>query len=343
MHSSLRVTDDPKASLMASQDKLPEGIHSLLDTDLYKLTMQSAVLKYFPRTNVTYNFTNRTPDMKLNRKAFYWLQDQVERLGNITMSSAELEYLKKTCTYLSEPYLKFMETFKLRPSEQIELKFHVAQDNGSEDDEGEMEIHAKGLWVDTILYEIPLLALTSEAYFKFVDRDWSYEGQEVKAKEKGLKLLEHGCLVSEFGSRRRRDYHTHELVLEGLKKASKEGEAQGFPGKITGSSNVHFAMRFGTPPIGTVAHEWFMGVAAITNSYETATETALRYWVGTFGKGVSFVGRAVSYVANEQGTWNRLDRYIWHTRIPKSFYENHSLVHHGRVRRFINTPLSTRK
>jgi len=27
---------------------LPEGISSLLDTDLYKLTMQCAVLKYFP-------------------------------------------------------------------------------------------------------------------------------------------------------------------------------------------------------------------------------------------------------------------------------------------------------
>jgi len=29
-------------------DALPEGVHSLLDTDLYKLTMQSAILKYFP-------------------------------------------------------------------------------------------------------------------------------------------------------------------------------------------------------------------------------------------------------------------------------------------------------
>lgn len=32
----------------ASNDALPEGILSLLDTDLYKLTMQCAILKYLP-------------------------------------------------------------------------------------------------------------------------------------------------------------------------------------------------------------------------------------------------------------------------------------------------------
>jgi nicotinate phosphoribosyltransferase len=55
----------------------PEGVISFLDTDLYKLTMQSAVLKYFPDVHVTYAFKNRTPEKKLSRAAFRWLQIQI--------------------------------------------------------------------------------------------------------------------------------------------------------------------------------------------------------------------------------------------------------------------------
>lgn len=140
--------------------------------------------------------------------------------------------------------------------------------------------------MDTILYEIPLLALISEAYFKFCDTDWTYAGQVDKAYQKGLTLLEEGCLFSEFGTRRRRDYHTQDLVLQGLRRAADEAAAKGLSGKLTGTSNVHFAMKHDLLPVGTVAHEWFMGVAAITNDYEHASEIALQYWVATFGEGV---------------------------------------------------------
>jgi nicotinate phosphoribosyltransferase len=99
-------------------------------------------------------------------------------------------------------------------------------------------------------------------------------------------LLENGCLVSEFGSRRRRDYQTHDLVIQGLVRASKQ---EGLKGKLAGTSNVHFAMTYGIPPVGTVAHEWYMGIASITNDYENANELGSRYWMGCYGEGV---GRA---------------------------------------------------
>ena len=154
-------------------------------------------------------------------------------------------------------------------------------------DYGDVTLSIVGLWTDTILYEIPLLALTSEAYFKFVEKDWDHEGQVDKAYQKGRTLLQNGCMLSEFGSRRRRDYKTHDMVMQGLIKAKEECEREGWPGRFTGTSNVHFAMKYGVAPVGTVAHEWYMGIAAITDDYENANETALRYWLSTFGEGVS--------------------------------------------------------
>lgn len=202
------------------------------------------------------------------------------------MTDDELSFLKQKCTYLNPQYLDFLSTFRLKPSKQLQLFFEPANDTGSDDDLGDFRIHTEGLWLDTILYEIPLLALVSEAYFKFVEKDWSYAGQVDKAYQKGRALLEGGCIVSEFGSRRRRDYHTQDLVLQGLRRAADEGQKAGWPGKLSGTSNVHFAMKHDLLPIGTVAHEWFMGVAAITNNYEDANEIALEYWTATFGEGV---------------------------------------------------------
>ncbi|CAI4218736.1 unnamed protein product [Parascedosporium putredinis] len=245
--------------------------------------MQCAVMKYFKDVPVTYSFTNRTHEKKLSREAFEWLEKQVQKLGNISLSDEEYRFLKTHCDYLNAEYLAFLKEFRLDPRRQVKMTFTpVGDDTGSASDIGDVAMEIKGSWAGTILYEIPMLALTSEAYFRYMDTDWSYDGQEEAAFDKGMRLLEAGCVVSEFGTRRRRDYHTQALVFRGLVKASKEAEAKGLSGKLTGTSNVHLAMRFGIP-VGTVAHEWFMGVAAITGDYKNATEHALRLWVDSFG------------------------------------------------------------
>ena len=259
------------------QNDPPVGVFSFLDTDLYKITMQSAVLRFFSDVEVEYTFTNRTSHMRLSKDAFSWLKEQVSKLANIILSDDELQFLKQECKFLSDEYLRYLQNFRLRPDEQVQLTF-----DNVEDEFGDVYMAVKGLWTETILYEIPLLALTSEAYFKFVDRDWSHDGQEEAAYKKGVELFDAGCLISEFGSRRRRDLYTQDVVIGGLVRASSEGRS----GKLTGSSNVYLAMKHGIKPVGTVAHEWYMGIASITNDYENANELGLDYWLKAFGEGV---------------------------------------------------------
>ncbi|RMZ91050.1 hypothetical protein DV736_g1719, partial [Chaetothyriales sp. CBS 134916] len=258
----------------------PEGVLSLLDTDLYKLTMQCAVLKYYSTVDVEYTFTNRTPNLKLNQAAFQWLRKQVAKLADLTLTPRELRFLRKNCPYLPEEYLVYLQSFHLRPADQVILSFR--QTDG---DFGDIHIQIKGKWVETILYEIPLLALTSEAYFKFVDTDWTHDGQEELAYAKAVALIKAGCVFSDFGSRRRRDFQTQDRVISGLVRASKDVPG---PGQLSGTSNVYMAMEHSIPPIGTVAHEWYMGIGAISDKYEDTNELAMRFWLDTFGKGPAY-------------------------------------------------------
>ncbi|KAK5000342.1 hypothetical protein LTR28_013101, partial [Elasticomyces elasticus] len=173
----------------------PDGIFSLLDTDLYKLTMQCAVLKHYPDVQVTYALTNRTHDMKLNRAAYRWLQKQIARLANIRLSDEEERFLREKCSYMNEPYYTFIRKFRFRPEEHVKMSFQPTRQGDTErdDEPGDVSLTTKGLWIDTILYEIPLLALTSEAYFKFVDTDWDHTDQVARAKDKALRLIRAGC------------------------------------------------------------------------------------------------------------------------------------------------------
>ena len=226
----------------------PEGVASLLDTDLYKLTMQAAVIQHFPDIDVSYRFYNRAPQRTLNADAFRWLQRQVHNLSTLRVTTEELAWLRSTCPYLPADYLAFLQDYRLDPDKEVSLSF----DEGT----GEVKIQVHGRWSQTILYEIPLLSLVSEAYFKFVDVDWDYDGQREKAAAKAATLARAGCVFSEFGSRRRRDYRTQDLVLQGLIDGVAEAkEDEGVTGSLAGTSNVHFAQKYGLKPIGTVARK----------------------------------------------------------------------------------------
>ncbi|KAL2707553.1 Nicotinate phosphoribosyltransferase [Kluyveromyces marxianus] len=254
-------------------------ITSFLDTDMYKLTMHAAVFTHFKDVNVKYKYTNRSPQMTFNKEAIEWLKEQFKLLGEIKLSEEELAFIKKAIPYLPKEYLEFIAEggFEVNPEE--ELKFE-AKEISDKPGHYELDISIEGLWIKTIWYEIPVLALVSEAYFKFVDTDWTLDGQVEKAYVKTEKLLQNNIIFSEFGTRRRRSFETQDLVMQGILKAAKD---LGKSNMVLGTSNVYFAKKYNIDPVGTVAHEWMMGIASITNDYLSANKNAMDYWIETFG------------------------------------------------------------
>ncbi|KAF5382124.1 hypothetical protein D9615_004196 [Tricholomella constricta] len=243
---------------------------SILDTDLYKLTMQQAVLHHFPDVQATYRFTNRDKSRLFSRQCIERFRTAVSQFTDLSLTTEEQVWLRTTCPYFTPAYLSFLSAYRYKP-EQVRITFVPVSADGLL---GNVEIEAFGPWVDTILWEVPLMASLSESYFHSVMTDWNYDSQEQTAYDKGCALIKAGCAFSDFGTRRRRSYHAHDLVVKSLVRASRDIPGRG---RLTGTSNAHLAHKYGLTPVGTIAHEWFMGVAAL-KGYKNTHCVSLDLW-----------------------------------------------------------------
>ncbi|MDY3344803.1 nicotinate phosphoribosyltransferase [Riemerella anatipestifer] len=241
---------------------MPEvRLKSIIDNDFYKITMQNAVVKLFPTARVKYEFINRGKHFFPEGFADE-LRKAVNSMAELKLTKEEKLYLQETCPYLALPYLDFLEGYHYDPSE-----VKIVQEGN------DIRVSVEGLWYRTILWEVPLLALISELHYRMnkMERD-SNETVVQNTVEKSKKLNELGVTFAEFGTRRRHSYKVHQLVMEALMEEK---------GQFIGTSNVHFAMKYGVKPIGTHAHEWFMFHAA-EYGFKMANQLALEHWVDVY-------------------------------------------------------------
>lgn len=237
-------------------------LKSILDNDFYKITMQNAVVKLFPSEKVKYSFINRGKH-HFPKGFDEELRKSVNAMAEMKLTKEEKEYLRNTCPYLDLPYLDFLAGYQYDPSE-----VQIVQT------ENDLQVTVVGEWYRTILWEVPLLALISELHYVMngIERD-SDETVIRNTLEKAEELDNLGVNFAEFGTRRRHSYKVHDLVVDAL--------TQNKSSKFTGSSNVHFAMKYGVKPIGTHAHEWFMFHAA-EYGFKMANALSLEHWVDVY-------------------------------------------------------------
>jgi len=229
-------------------------ITSLLDTDLYKFTMMQVVLHQFPGAQVEYRFKCRNAGAAgvADLAPFVReIREEIRMLCSLQFQDAELAYLR-AMRFIKSDFIDFLGLFRLN-EKYVSVKALPS---------GEIEVVIEGPWLHTILFEIPVLAIINEVYFRNTQK-LADVTQGRKRLDTKIGLLQANGLaelkIADYGTRRRFGKAWHEEVLRTLSARLGTGPN----GQFAGTSNVLFAMKLGLTPLGTMAHEYLQACQAL--------------------------------------------------------------------------------
>ncbi|MCD8504360.1 MAG: nicotinate phosphoribosyltransferase [Burkholderiaceae bacterium] len=238
-------------------------IQSLLDTDLYKFSMMQVVLHHFPAAQVEYRFQCRTPNVDLSVHIDE-IQAEIDALCELRFTEDELAYIG-ALRFIKSDFVDFLGLFHL-PRKCIEIVASDAQ--------GGISISVKGPWLHTILFEIPVLAIVNEVYFRHASPTPDPEEGRRRLREKIDLVLNEPEMaafrVAEYGTRRRFSRQWHGEVVRMLKSLMGE--------HFVGTSNVDMARRHGITPLGTMGHEYLQACQALGPRLRDSQVFALETW-----------------------------------------------------------------
>ncbi len=241
-------------------------IRSLLDTDLYKFTMMQVVLHQFPGAQVEYRFKCRNPGVQL-APYVEEIRAEIAGLCRLRFADEELDYLR-SMRFMKSDFIDFLGLFQMNQKwVQVEARA-----------DGAIDITVKGPWLHTILFEIPLLAIVNEVYFRNTRPTPDLQEGRKRLTEKIALVAGHPDLVdmriADYGTRRRFSRDWQEEVVLTLK--------QKLGANFAGTSNVLLAMRHGLTPLGTMAHEYLQACQALGPRLRDSQTFAFEKWAAEY-------------------------------------------------------------
>lgn len=247
-------------------------IKSLLENDMYKFSMGQAIYHLFSDYKTTWTFKCRNEDVYFTEEMVEEIKRQISLYCNLRFKEDELEYLNNIL-WIKGSYIDFLKLWEPQYDD-----FTITH-NG----ERGLEIEAKGTWLNTSMYEVPVLAIVNEVYFRYqYDYDVLIEEYKKRLKDKINALERNEYRInsfSEFGLRRRLSGEAQDIAVGSLKNL------RACSSRFLGTSNVYLARKYNVTPVGTMAHEWIMCVGQGNHKHNPAYSNyyALNAWIKEYG------------------------------------------------------------
>ena len=245
-------------------------LHSLLETDLYKFTMWQTMLHRHPQAQAEYRFVCRNAPAFPLSELLDDVNAQLDHLCSLSFTEDELAYIGGL-RYIKGDFVDFLRIFRFQ---RRFVRASAAADGHT------LEIVAEGPQVHVMGFEIYVLAIVNELYFRRADHAAALtEGRSrLRAKVAALREFgareparEHPFEFFDFGVRRRFSGAWQEEVVRTLKDA--------VPEFFKGTSNVFLAKKHGLVAIGTMAHEYLQSYQAFDVRLRDFQKMALENWV----------------------------------------------------------------
>jgi nicotinate phosphoribosyltransferase len=299
-------------------------IDSLLDTDLYKFTMWQAMLHRSPRAHGTYRFVCRNQSAFPLAHLLAEVNEQLDHLCTLTLTDDELAYLG-SLRFIKPDFVDFLRIFK------FQRRFIEASADGET-----LVVTAQGPLVHVMAFEVPVLAIVNEIYFRRFDASAAHATGRDRLRAKLAQLrafdddppLHHPFEFFDFGTRRRFSRAWHEEVVHTLQTEA--------PSRFKGTSNVHLAHRLGLTPMGTMAHEYLQSFQALDVHLRDFQKAALEQWVqeyrGDLGIALTDVVGMDAFLADFDLYFAKLFDGLRHDSGDPFVWGEKALAHYARLR-----------
>jgi nicotinate phosphoribosyltransferase len=302
-------------------------LHSLLETDLYKFTMWQTMLHRHPQAQAEYRFVCRNAPAFPLAELLAEVDEQLDHLCSLSFTEDELGWLG-ALRYIKNDFVDFLRIFRFQ---RRFVRAAVAQDGHT------LEIVADGPQVHVMAFEIYVLAIVNELYFRRSDQAAALaEGRtRLQAKIAALRAFgasapahAHPFEFFDFGVRRRFSGAWQEEVVRTLKDE--------VPGTFKGTSNVHLARKFGLVAIGTMAHEYLQSYQAFDVRLRDFQKMALENWVqeyrGDLGVALTDVVGMDAFLADFDLYFAKLFDGLRHDSGDPIAWGEKALAHYARLR-----------